>query len=128
MSAPASTWLTRHLGQHLERRVVHDLAVLHDAAVAVVHVLAQTDVGDHDELGHLVLDRPDGELHDALGIVGAAGRRVLVGGDAEQQDGRDTDRLISRTSGSRLPMESCSQPGMEGIGRLTFSPPRRAGR
>ncbi len=31
-------------------------------------------------------------------------------------------RWISRTSGSRLPIESCSQPGMEGIGRLTFSP------
>ena len=82
-----------HLGEQLEREVVDDLAVLHHAAVAVVHVLAQADVGDHDQLGHLVLDGADGELHDAFGVVGAAGRRVLVRGDAEQQDGRDAEPL-----------------------------------
>ena len=47
----------RRLGVHgdaceqLQRRVVHDLAVLYDAAVAVVGVLAQADVGDDEQLG-----------------------------------------------------------------------------
>ena len=35
------------LRQDFERRVVQDFPVLHDAAVAVVGVLAQADVSDH---------------------------------------------------------------------------------
>ena len=80
-----------HLGEQLEGDVVDDLAVLHHAAVAVVHVLAEADVGDDHEVGELVLDGAHGHLHDALGVVGAGRRRVLVRGDAEQQDRRDAE-------------------------------------
>ena len=83
----------RHLGEQFERHVVDDLAVLHHPAMAVVHVLAQADVGDHDQVGCLVFDGAHGELHDALGVVGAARRRVLVRGDAEQQHRRNAETL-----------------------------------
>ena len=56
-------------------------------------VLAQTDVGDHDQVGVGVLERPDRHLHDALGIVGAGAGLVLGGRDAEQDHGADPGRL-----------------------------------
>jgi hypothetical protein len=79
----------RHLAQQLQRHVVEDLAVLHDATMTVIHVLAETDIGDDDEIGKLVLDRPHGHLDDALGIVGAGGGGVFVRGDAEKQNRAD---------------------------------------
>jgi len=79
------------LREQLEGHVVEHLAVLHDAAVAVVHVLAQADVGDHEQVRELVLDRPHGHLDDALGVVGSRGRGIFVGGDAEEEDGRDAE-------------------------------------
>ena len=40
----------------LDRRIVRDLVVDDDAAVAVVGVLAEADVGDHEDVGTLALD------------------------------------------------------------------------
>jgi hypothetical protein len=82
------------LGEQLERDVVVDRAVgADDAAVAVRGVGAEADVGDHDQLGVGLLDRPHGELDDALVVVGAGARLVLLGGDAEQQHRRDAELL-----------------------------------
>ena len=79
----------RGLGEQLDRDVVVDLAVADEAAVAVRGVLAEADVGDHGQVRVGLLQRPDGHLDDALVVVGARARLVLVGGDAEEQDRAD---------------------------------------
>ena len=71
MSAPASACADRHLGKQLEGDVVVDLAVLDHAAVAMVRILAQADVGDDDQLRRLVLDGLDGHLHRAFAVIRA---------------------------------------------------------
>ena len=87
------------------------IAVLaHDAAVAVRHVLAEADVGDHDQRRLGLLERAHRELDDALGVVGAGGGVVLVGRDPEQQHGGDPERrdLLSLLVevGDREPLDS----------------------
>ena len=85
-SAPASAWEIATRASSSSVCVVVDLAVAADhAAVAVVGVLAEADVGDHGQAGHLRLDRGDGLLHGAVGAPGAAALSVLVVGQAEQQ-------------------------------------------
>jgi hypothetical protein len=82
-----------HTRQQLERGVVPDLAPLDDAAVAVRRVLAEADVGHHEQ----VLARgPDGAhrlLHDTVLRVSLASRRVLPFGKAEQDDAGDPQPL-----------------------------------
>ncbi len=83
----------RLLGQQRQRRVVvdvHPAAGFHQrAAMAVVGVLAETQVGDHQEPGGRLSGDLDGLLDDP--IVPQRGRAlsVLVLGDAEEQDRRD---------------------------------------
>ena len=59
------------------------------AAMAVVGVLAEAEVGDHQQLRRLPLGQPDRLLDDP--VVGRRRRAagVLVLGDAEEQDRRD---------------------------------------
>ena len=93
------------------------------AAVAVVGVGAQADVGDDDHLGHGVLDRRDRGLDDTVRVVAGAGARVLVVGDAEQQDRRDAGR--ERAAGRAGAMRSGdwrAWPGSEAIGCSTSRP------
>ena len=76
MSTPASAWAQRHLGVHLERRVVVDPAVGGEhAAVAVVGELVEAQVAHHRErvadLGDHVGDR---DVEDAVGVERAASR------------------------------------------------------
>ena len=59
--------------------------------MAMRRVLAEADVGDQRERRLRLLQRADGELHDALGVIGARGGLVLVGGDPEQQHRRDAE-------------------------------------
>ncbi len=89
-------------GQERERQVVVDREVLpgaagprrlEDPAVAVVGVLAHADVGHHDEPGDRLLERPDRPRDDAVLVVGAGADRVLVLGDAEEDDRADA-RLV----------------------------------
>ena len=56
------------LGEDCERGVVGDFAVFDDAAVAVVGVFAEADVGDDDEIEIGFADGFDGALDDALGV------------------------------------------------------------
>jgi hypothetical protein len=108
----------RHLGEQFECQVVDDLAVLHDPAVTVIHVLAQADVGDHDQVGRLVFDGAHGELHDALGVVGAARRRVLVRGDAEQEHRRYAEALDLAHLGQQVADRKLLAAGHGGDGPL----------
>ena len=81
-------------GEQLERLVVVDHAVRpQHAAVAVARVLAQAEVGDHEQVRVRGLDRARGELDHALVVVGAGAELVLGGREAEQQHGGDPERV-----------------------------------
>ena len=83
----------RLLGQERKRRVVvdvHPAAELGQrAAMAVVGVLAEAEVGDHQEIGRDSPGEPDGLLHDPVVAEGGRAAGVLVLGDAEEDDRRD---------------------------------------
>ncbi len=110
------------LGQQLERQVVVHLAVVaHHAAVAVRGVLAQAHVGDHDELGVGVLERPDGQLDHALVVVGAGRALVLLGRQAEQQHRRHAGgvggaRLLDQVR-DRQPVDARHRPDRRALVR-----------
>src|SRR5438067_2463645 len=75
--------------EQVEGRIVLDGAVLDHAAVAVARVLAQADVGDHEQVGHRVLHRADGLLHDAVVRVRLGTAGVFPGRDPEEQHAGD---------------------------------------
>jgi len=50
-------------------------------------VLAQTHVGDHEEIRNGLLHRPHRLLDDAVLGIGLAAPRVLLGGQAEEEHG-----------------------------------------
>ena len=75
--------------QQLERRVVDDLSLVHEAAVAVRCVLAQAHIGDYDEIRKRSLELANGRLHDTIGGDGCASGLVPLGRDSEQQDRAD---------------------------------------
>ena len=115
----------RDRGAHqlIDRRIVRDLVVDHDAAVSVVGVLAQADVGDDEHVGHLALDRADRRLHRRLGIVG---RRpdVVLAGRAGRRAAR-SGRRRARAAAASLTASSTDRlntPGIDGTSRRTPSP------
>jgi len=57
--------------------------------VAVVGVFAQAHIGDEHQVELGCLEGPQGLGHDALGVVSATANRVLVGGYAKEDDGRN---------------------------------------
>ena len=92
--APARGLGERGAGVDLQRGVVVDVAVLVEhAAVAVVGVLVDAQVGDqHDVVADVAAQVGEGELHDALGIEGAGADGVLACRDPEQHDGPHAER------------------------------------
>ena len=80
-SAPARAWETaaRAISSTLESLSTRPSRV-EQAAVAVVGVLAEADVGHDEQLGVRLLDRARGELDDALVVVGAGALGVLRSG------------------------------------------------
>jgi hypothetical protein len=48
MSAPASAWLAA-VREQFQRRIVQNFSACDDAAMAVLHVFAQADVGDDQQ-------------------------------------------------------------------------------
>ena len=60
--------------------------------MTVIGVLAAADIRDHEHVRVDRLDLADRLLDDAVRIVGAGREVVLLGRDAEQQHGRDTQR------------------------------------
>src|SRR6185436_3635405 len=75
-------------------RVVADLVVDDHAAVAVIGVLAEADVGRDEHVRHGALDRPHRGLHRRVRIVRRRPDAVLVIGKAEQQ--HRTDAFAAR--------------------------------
>ena len=88
-SAPACTWDRAVRARELQGGVVVHAAVVDDAAVAVVGVLAHADVGGYQHAGVVALDGAHRLLHDALGVVTLGAERVLLGGQAEEQHAAD---------------------------------------
>ena len=70
--------------------VVHILA-FDDAAVPVVGVLTETDIGNQQKAGHLLLEHSESALDDAMVIVGVRTDGILVLGNAEQDHARKTE-------------------------------------
>ena len=58
----------RRLRELLDGDVVEDLVALDDAAVAVRGVFAEADVGHHEQVAHLALERAHRGLHRRIGI------------------------------------------------------------
>ena len=87
------------------------------AAMAVAHVFAEANIGDHEQLGAFGLDRANRLLHDAIFGVGAGSRFILFRRNAEKKDGlqagglRRGQPLRRSRSGA-----SWSTPGMLLIG------------
>ena len=87
----------RHVDERRQRLVVQDGAVLEDAAMAVIRVRAQADVGHDDQLvAEFALEPLAGFLHRAVGRGRgrAIGRLAAVLGMAEQQHGPDAELEI----------------------------------
>jgi hypothetical protein len=87
----------------LERRVVVDLSVLVEhAAVAVVRVFVQAQVGDHHVVvAELLPKHPERPLRDPVRVPRLRTLRVLAFGDAEQHErehapARDLGRLLAQ--------------------------------
>ena len=81
----------RLLGEDFERGVVGDFTVFDDAAVAVVGVFAEADVGDDDEIEIRFADGFDGALDDAVCAGGAGAGGVFRFGKAEENDAGDAE-------------------------------------
>jgi hypothetical protein len=63
--------------QHLERRIIVDVAIPNDAAMAVVSVFAQANVGDDDEVRQLTFERAYRLLNRRLVVPRFGADRVL---------------------------------------------------
>ena len=109
--------------QQVEGSVVLDLAVLDDAAVAVVGVLAQAGVGDHQQVRGLVLDGPYGFLHHAAVGVSFRAYRILGLGDAKQDHARDAQAPDDLGLPGRAVHRELRDAGHGGDG-LLLVPPR----
>jgi hypothetical protein len=80
-------------GEQLERLVVVDHSVgPQHAAVAVARVLAQAQIGDDRQSGVGRLDRPGGELDDALVVPGLRAHLVLGRREPEEHHSPDAQR------------------------------------
>ena len=79
--------------EQFQRWVVQDFSALHDAAMPVLHVFAQTHVGDDEQRRQFLFQKPDGLLDDAIFGVGAGSFRIFLVRNAEQQDRRDAQRV-----------------------------------
>ena len=122
-SAPARAWETAVRASSSSDASLSTRALSRQAtAVAVVGVLAEADVGEDEQLGVRGLDRARGELDRAVVVPGAGAVGVLLGGDAEEQDGRDAERVGGarllddrrRCRGGRRPASrrsACGPPG-----------------
>ncbi len=74
-------------GQERNRLVVEHALAVHQAAVAMVGVLAQAHVGDDGERGLALLGKGHGLLHDAVFGIGLRATLVFEGRQPEQEDG-----------------------------------------
>ena len=75
-----------------ERGVVVHVAVAQNAAVPMISVLAQADVGDDDELRQLAFECAHRLRHRAVVVPGTGALGVLARGNAEEQHAAHAER------------------------------------
>jgi len=138
MSAPASAWLTAvsatsfkvaSLSSSSPRRwsglsCAWPAAGREHAAVAVVGVLAEAEVGQEHEIGVAGLELAEGLLDDAVLGVSARGLGVLMRRNAEQDGAGMPRERASSTASMRVSTEYWCWPGMEEMAFLTPLPGR----
>ena len=73
--------------EKIDRGIILHLAILHHAAVAVVRIFAEADVGDDDETELGLADCGDRALHGAIRRGCFRAGRVLALGQAEENHG-----------------------------------------
>ena len=78
-------------GVELPFEGLDDIALVDHAAVAMGHVLAETDIREKHEFGHPLAQSAQRLLDDAVIVVCAGGGFVLLLRDAEEQDGADAE-------------------------------------
>ena len=91
MSAPARACASASLASSSSVASLSTSPLDEHAAVAVVGVLAQADVGDHHQVGQRLLDRAHRARHDAVVAVRLRAGRVLLLRNAEQDHRRDAE-------------------------------------
>ena len=124
-SAPAAAWEIAVLASSSIVRSLSTVPSLTTPQCPCVRVLAEADVGDHDELGVCLLQGTHRHLDHALVVVCAGAELVLGGGDSEQDHGAHAGRVSSVASATASVIESRSTPGIASIGSRT---PRRRSR
>ena len=83
------------LSENRKRGVVHDFAVFDYAAVAVVGVFAQADIGDHDEIELGFANAIDGTLDDAVLLQRTFATRILCFRQSEKDDAGNSEAFYS---------------------------------
>jgi hypothetical protein len=105
-------------GQKIQGTVVVDGMAVHKAAVAVVGILAQADIGDHASSGSAVFDGANGPLDDAVFGVGLGAQRGLFvdGMPKRIMAGNRPGRMACLATLTRLSMDCWYWPGMASMG------------
>ena len=132
MSAPARACVSASLASRSRVASLSTSPSAMHAAVAVVGVLAQADVGDHHQVGHRLLDRPHRLRHDAVVAIRLRAGGVLLLGNAEQDHRRNAevahrpalldgavDRQLRDARHRRRPDCSTRVPGTTNSGRMS---------
>ena len=107
-------------------------SVVEHAAVAVVGVLVEAEVGhEHEVVADLVAEVAQRDLDDAVGVPRLRALGVLVLGDAEEDDGGDAELGRARPTSLRSDSPGCAAPrraARRWAGARRCPPARRAGR
>ena len=82
----------RFPGEQLERAVVVDVAIFDNTTMPMVRVLAKADVGNHEQLRKLVIDRVNCPLNNAVLRISLAADGIFLFGNAEQDHGGNSQR------------------------------------
>ena len=83
----------RLLRQNAERRVICHFPVLDDAAVAMVRVFAEANVGNHQQFQVRLSNAFDGALHHALRTQRTRAPRILRFRQAKKNHRRNSERF-----------------------------------
>ncbi len=84
--------------------------------MSVAHVLAQANVGYHEQIWHGLLYRTGGELDYALGVVSARCGLVFLIRDPEQEHGRNTEVVRPPCLGDGMVYRELEDPRHRGHG------------
>ena len=126
-SAPASAWLRAVRASNGSVAViVHPppLFLADDAAMAVAHVFAQADIGQHQQLRQILFQQPNRLLDDAVAGISARGLFILRSGIPNSRTAGTPGACASSASRTTSSGDNWNTPGMEATGWRNFRPVR----